>query len=148
MCFEEPGNLPRYNSLAGVYCCSFTINCGNEERDRRLEVVNFPIAISYCVEGYFYLYGVPALVLGSVQPLNHARQRKKLVLQWVLFVWIVSAMMVTKVVGGCVYIRRRYYGILLRVGGEFEHSALSPLSLRSLSALSPLSLRSLSRSVL
>ena len=54
--------------------------------------------------------------------------------QWnSLFVWIVSAMTVTKVVGGCVYIRRRYYGILLRVGGEFEHSALSPLSLRSLS---------------
>ena len=50
-----------------------------------------------------------------------------------MFVWIVSAMTVTKVVEGCVYIRRRYYGILLRVGGEFEHSALSPLSLRSLS---------------
>ena len=50
-----------------------------------------------------------------------------------LFVWIVSAMTVTKVVEGCVYIRRRYYGILPRVGGEFEHSALSPLSLRSLS---------------
>ena len=33
-----------------------------------------------------------------------------------LFVWIVSAMTVTKVVEGCVYIRRRYYGILLRVG--------------------------------
>ena len=46
-----------------------------------------------------------------------------------LFVWIVSAMTVTKVVEGCVYIRRRYYGILPRVGGEFEHSALSPLSL-------------------
>ena len=42
-------------------------------------------------------------------------------------------MKVTKVVGGCVYIRRRHYGILLRVGGEFEHSALSPLPLRSLS---------------
>ena len=40
------------------------------------------------------------------------------------------------VVEGCVYIRRRYYGILLRVGGEFELSALSPLSLRSLSDLS------------
>ena len=50
-----------------------------------------------------------------------------------MFVWIVSAMTVTKVVEGCVYIRRRYYGILLRVGGEFEVSALSPLSLRSLS---------------
>ena len=55
-----------------------------------------------------------------------------------LFVWIVSAMTVTKVVEGCVYIRRRYHGILPRVGGEFEgpefeHSALSPLSLRSLS---------------
>ena len=50
-----------------------------------------------------------------------------------MFVWIVSAMTVTKVVEGCVYIRRRYYGILPRVGGEFEHSALSPLSLRSLS---------------
>ena len=49
-----------------------------------------------------------------------------------LFVWIVSAMTVSKVVEGCVYIRRRYYGILPRVGGEFEHSALSPLSLRSL----------------
>ena len=36
-------------------------------------------------------------------------------------------MTVTKVVEGCVYIRRRYYGILLRVGGEFELSALSPL---------------------
>ena len=32
-----------------------------------------------------------------------------------MFVWIVSAMTVTKVVEGCVYIRRRYYGILLRV---------------------------------
>ena len=53
-----------------------------------------------------------------------------------VFVWIVSAMTVTKVVEGCVYIRRRYYGILPRVGGEFEHSALSPLSLRSLSDLS------------
>ena len=41
-------------------------------------------------------------------------------------------MTVAKVVEGCVYIRRRYYGILLPVG-EFEHSALSPLSLRSLS---------------
>ena len=51
----------------------------------------------------------------------------------VLFVWIVSAMTVTKVVEDCVYIRRRYYGILPRVGGEFELSALSPLSLRSLS---------------
>ena len=30
---------------------------------------------------------------------------------------------------GCVYIRRRYYGILPRVGGELEHSALSPISL-------------------
>ena len=50
-----------------------------------------------------------------------------------VFVWIVSAMTVTKVVEGCVYICRRYYGILPRVGGEFEHSALSPLSLRSLS---------------
>ena len=50
-----------------------------------------------------------------------------------MFVWIVSAMTVTKVVEGCVYIRRRYYGILLRGGGEFEHSAFSPLSLRSLS---------------
>ena len=49
-----------------------------------------------------------------------------------LFVWIVSAMTVTKVVEGCVYIRRRYYGTLPRVG-EFELSALSPLSLRSLS---------------
>ena len=49
-----------------------------------------------------------------------------------VFVWIVSAMTVAKVVEGCVYIRRRYYGILLPVG-EFEHSALSPLSLRSLS---------------
>ena len=38
-------------------------------------------------------------------------------------------MTVTKVVEGCVYIRRRYYGILPRVGGEFEHSALSPISL-------------------
>ena len=37
-------------------------------------------------------------------------------------------MAVTKVVEGCVYIRRRYYGILLRVGGEFEHSALRSLS--------------------
>ena len=46
-----------------------------------------------------------------------------------VFVWIVSAMTVTKVVEGCVYIRRRYYGILPRVGGEFEHSALSPISL-------------------
>ena len=46
-----------------------------------------------------------------------------------MFVWIVSAMTVTKVVEGCVYIRRRYCGILLRVGGEFEHSALSPISL-------------------
>ena len=46
-----------------------------------------------------------------------------------MFVWIVSAMTVTKVVEGCVYIRRRYYGILPRVGGEFEHSALSPISL-------------------
>ena len=55
-----------------------------------------------------------------------------------LFVWIVSAMTVTKVVEGCVYIRRRYYGTLPRVGGEFEHSALSPIS------LSALSLRSLS----
>ena len=45
-------------------------------------------------------------------------------------------MTVTKVVEGSVYIRRRYYGILPRVGGEFEHSALSPLSLRSLSGLS------------
>ena len=55
-----------------------------------------------------------------------------------MFVWILSAMtvtevVVTKVVEGCVYIRRRYYGILPRVGGEFEYSALSPLSLRSLS---------------
>ena len=46
-----------------------------------------------------------------------------------MFVWIVSAMTVTKVVEGCAYIRRRYYGILPRVGGEFEHSALSPISL-------------------
>ena len=46
-----------------------------------------------------------------------------------MFVWIVSAMTVTKVVEGCVYIRRRYYGILPCVGGEFEHSALSPISL-------------------
>ena len=46
----------------------------------------------------------------------------------VLFVWIVSAMTVTKVVEGCVYIRRRYYGILPRVE-EFEHSALRSLSL-------------------
>ena len=46
-----------------------------------------------------------------------------------VFVWIVSAMTVTKVVEGCGYIRRRYYGILPRVGGEFEHSALSPISL-------------------
>ena len=46
-----------------------------------------------------------------------------------LFVWIVSAMTVTKVVEGCVYIRRRYHGFLPRVGGEFEHSALSPISL-------------------
>ena len=46
-----------------------------------------------------------------------------------LFVWIVSTMTVTKVVEGCVYIRRRYYGIMPRVGGEFEHSALSPISL-------------------
>ena len=46
-----------------------------------------------------------------------------------LFVWIVSAITVTKVVDGCVYIRRRYDGILPRVGGEFEHSALSPISL-------------------
>ena len=46
-----------------------------------------------------------------------------------VFVWIVSAMTVTKVVEGCVYIRRRYYGILPRVVGEFEHSALSPISL-------------------
>ena len=45
-------------------------------------------------------------------------------------------MTVTKVVEGGVYIRRRYYGILPRVGGEFELSALSPLSLRSLSDLS------------
>ena len=51
----------------------------------------------------------------------------------IMFVWIVSAMTVTKVVEGCVYIRRRYCGILPRVGGEFEHSALSPLSHRSLS---------------
>ena len=29
-----------------------------------------------------------------------------------MFVWIVSAMTVTKDVEGCVYIRRRYYGIL------------------------------------
>ena len=50
-----------------------------------------------------------------------------------VFVWIVSAMTVTKVVEGCVYIRRRYYGTLPRVGGEFELSALSPLSLRFLS---------------
>ena len=50
-----------------------------------------------------------------------------------VFVWIVSAVTVTKVGEGCVYIRRRYYGILPRVGGEFEHSALSPLSLSSLS---------------
>ena len=38
-------------------------------------------------------------------------------------------MTVTKVVEGCVYIRRRYYGILPRVVGEFDHSALSPTSL-------------------
>ena len=46
-----------------------------------------------------------------------------------VFVWIVSAMTVTKVVEGCVYIRRRYYGILPHVGGEFELSANSPISL-------------------
>ena len=46
-----------------------------------------------------------------------------------VFVWIVSAMTVTKVVEGCVYIRRHYYAILPRVGGEFEHSALSLISL-------------------
>ena len=47
----------------------------------------------------------------------------------VLFVWIVSAMTVTKVVEDCVYIRRRYYGILPRVGGDIR-------ALRSLSDLS------------
>ena len=46
-----------------------------------------------------------------------------------MFVWIVSAMTVTTVVEGCVYIRRCYYGILPRVGGEFELSALTPISL-------------------
>ena len=38
-------------------------------------------------------------------------------------------MTVTNVVESCVYIRRRYYGIVPRVGGEFEHSALTPISL-------------------
>ena len=42
-----------------------------------------------------------------------------------VFVWIVSATTVTKVVEGCVYIRRRFFGILLRVGGEFELSTLT-----------------------
>ena len=57
------------------------------------------------------------LVLGALYCQSHTG----------MFVWIVSAMTVTKVVEGCVYIRRRYYGILPRVGGEFEHSALSCL---------------------
>ena len=43
-----------------------------------------------------------------------------------MFVWIVSAMTVTKVVEGCVYIRRRYYGILPRVGGCLLYTSPSP----------------------
>ena len=53
-----------------------------------------------------------------------------------LFVWIVSAMTVTKVVEGCVYIRRRYYAIFgILSGGEFKVSALCSASLSPLCPL-------------
>ena len=47
-----------------------------------------------------------------------------------VLVWIVIAATVTKVVEGCLYLRRRYYAIFgMLSGGEFEHSVLrSPLS--------------------
>ena len=44
-------------------------------------------------------------------------------------VWIITAVRVAKVVEGCVYLRRRFYGIFDMVsGGEFEHPALCPAS--------------------
>ena len=52
-----------------------------------------------------------------------------------VLVWIVIAATVTKVVEGCLYLRRRYYAIFgMLSGGEFEPSAL-----RSLIRFSPLS---------
>ena len=56
-------------------------------------------------------------------------------------VWIVIAATVTRVLEGCVYLRRRYKAIFGIVsGGEFKHPALrSPLSaLRSAYLLSVL----------
>ena len=54
-----------------------------------------------------------------------------------VLVWIVIAATVTKVVEGCVYLRRRYYAIFgMLSGGEFENTVLrSPLAaLRLLSS--------------
>ena len=53
-----------------------------------------------------------------------------------VLVWIVISTTVTKVVEGCVYLRRRCYGILFMMSGrEFEHSALCSASLSLLSPL-------------
>ena len=57
--------------------------------------------------------------------------------QYVLLVWIVISSTVTKVVEGCVYLRRRWYAIFgMLSGGEFELSALCSLLCFSLSSLS------------
>ena len=56
--------------------------------------------------------------------------------QYVLLVWIVISSTVTKVVEGCVYLRRRWYAIFgMLSGGEFELSALRSLLRYSFSSL-------------
>ena len=45
--------------------CPYLLEGGNEERDRRLEVVKFLTALSYCVVGGSFIFCVPVLVLGS-----------------------------------------------------------------------------------
>ena len=53
-----------------------------------------------------------------------------------MLVWIVIAATVTKVVGGCVYLRRRYYAIFgMLSGAEFEHSALCSVLRHPLSSV-------------
>ena len=58
--------------------CPYLLEGGNEERDRRLEVVKFLTAFPYCVVGGSFIICVPELVLGSLSLLRDACQRRNL----------------------------------------------------------------------
>ena len=82
---EAPPEGPAGGTLPEAIC----YKSGNDERDRRLEVVKLITALSYCVGSSFHFFCVPAFVLliGLTSLLSDACQRRNFE-SWLGGVWV------------------------------------------------------------